>query len=74
MLKQPNAKHVFTEIEALPGTGGKVTIVLVVMTDLELDVLHPSHDPTKVNSLLTAVQDFIKVSNSAMKASIRTIH
>lgn len=71
MLKHPHAKNVYTEIEA--STGNNVEIVLVVMTDLELDGLSPSYDKTKVDSLLIAVQDFMNISQLATKASIRTI-
>jgi hypothetical protein len=71
MINHPHAKSVFTEIEA--STGSEVVFVLVIMTDLELDILNPVYDKTKVDSLLIAVEDFIKVSEAATKISIRTI-
>jgi hypothetical protein len=71
MIKHPNAKSVSCEVET--STGGNVEFVLVVMTDLELDRSSPSFTKVKIDNLVTAVQEYLRVSKVANRARIRTL-
>jgi hypothetical protein len=58
LLDIPHVTGAHTEMEGLPD--GSMDIVVVVETDLELDVLHPKHDKTKVDKLLGALAEHIQ--------------
>jgi hypothetical protein len=53
LIDIPNIVDIWTEMEGKPD--GSMDAVVVVVTDLELDALHPQHDKAKVDALIEAL-------------------
>jgi hypothetical protein len=72
LMDVPHVTGAQTEMEMRQD--GSVDIIVVVETDLELDVLHPKHDKVEVASLVQALSCHM-ISNPyhAGKLCLRTV-